>query len=877
MSGNRSKFGVANPLGLAFGDDDQPPPSNSGSGAQDRVPTPIKIKVELPPLSSTRGPVANPLSNIVPDPMAAVTGVPSAQTTDKFQIELEGAKPMSIPSPLASPVLSAAEPPRQDSFTLENNILSAAVERGTSPTDMLLEEIFNTDNCDEPPTARRKAEPTMHDTNSTSIPPSVSSDNVTSEHLQPVKFEPGTGRIRKLSNASLTRKLSNASSFQRVGSSTSLNSYSEYSLDSGGPLGSSPSVVSHTKLPSANSSPHGEDESAAQTLPGETKDRRHKRLERNRESARASRRRRKQYLEDLDARVMQMGIDMDKGRIAHACSASKIVRAMRLGKVNEIEKKMPLRTAPIGNRKSGISHNVTTTRVVPPSAPRSGLDDNANTLLTALSRANPELHIAQVFLKQQLMSVLQSSGSKFFLWASLQHEEFYRGGRSQSERLSAARIGERLLQKGTRKATPSEGMWPLVCHEIGLSYDQEDKIRQAQRRVLTNKQTWVDRHLAFATQSVVNSIHSSLGGAQVAAKKNETSLMNILTPEQRMKFFVWANKKNRDVKRVAGRAIKLEQNERKTSPALHAAANLYVINHQLATIVQPPLGSRTYVRPQILKKFSRRPVFESLMGSQSESEGNSKLSREKSFPSTGSLKRSLNEVIESSAKLTPAQPQAIQPQHAHALAQSEVMSALKDVLPIVPESAHRLATSPPTQPPPVCGLRPDPVVSSARGVDPVASENSMIPEPVTSTSAPCSSFKGHCHTHTPITDDDIPMPTPISVLMTTNDDFMMEPLQETEIQEQELPPPNSQSFLPDVVSSSEARPLGIARSHHSAPQLGLGGVVFDPDFSFAPMGSIPEGSSQNESQELEELQLEADDWAIGESFDVETDTNQLLT
>ena len=410
-------------------------------------------------------------------------------------------------------------------------------------------------------------------------------------------------------------------------------------------------------------------------------------------------------------------------------------------------------------------------------------------------------------------------------------------------------------------------MWPLVCHEIGLSYDQEDKIRQAQRRVLTNTQTWVDRHLAFATQSTMNSIHSSLGGAQVAAKKNETSLMNILTPDQRMKFFVWANKRNRDVKRVASRAIELEQNEWKTSPALHPAANLYVINHQLAAKVQPALGARTYVRPQKLKKFSRRPVFESLMGSQSESEGNSKLSREKSFPSTGSLKRSLNEVIEG-ANLTQTQPQAIQPQHAHALAQSEVMSALKDVLPIVPASAHRLATSSPTKPPPACGISPDPVVSTAGGVSSVAAEASMIPGPITSTSAPSGRINGHCRTP-PIADDDIPMPTPVSVLMTTKDDFMMEPFQEAEMQEPELPPSNSQSFLPDVVSSAETRPLGIARSHQSAPQLGLGGVMFDPDFSFAPMGPIPEGSSQNESQELEELQLEADDWAIGESFDAE--------
>ena len=85
-------------------------------------------------------------------------------------------------------------------------------------------------------------------------------------------------------------------------------------------------------------------------------------------------------------------------------------------------------------------------------------------------------------------------------------------------------------------------MWPLTCHEIGLSYDQEERIRAVQRSVLANPETWVHRHTALATRNVLESIHDVLGEAQIAAKRRETSLMNILTPEQRIKFMAWASK-----------------------------------------------------------------------------------------------------------------------------------------------------------------------------------------------------------------------------------------------------------------------------------------------------------------------------------------------
>jgi hypothetical protein len=62
----------------------------------------------------------------------------------------------------------------------------------------------------------------------------------------------------------------------------------------------------------------------------------------------------------------------------------------------------------------------------------------------ALSRAADELRVVQAFARRQLSSLVQPPATAFVLWLSLQREGFYRGGRSASERLSAARIGERV-------------------------------------------------------------------------------------------------------------------------------------------------------------------------------------------------------------------------------------------------------------------------------------------------------------------------------------------------------------------------------------------------------------------------------------------------
>ena len=164
-----------------------------------------------------------------------------------------------------------------------------------------------------------------------------------------------------------------------------------------------------------------------------------RRLERNRLSAQLSRRRRKQYLEELEERVVRLSLDMDSGRRAHGFQA--------IDRISEM-------------RQQVLSSAEAIVREIESSVGRNDMDGNNRTMmlefqldnyLRLLENAGPlsrtdseELLILNSFLGQQLKSFSLPSHAKFILWLSLQGDIYYRGGRAASERLSAARIGERV-------------------------------------------------------------------------------------------------------------------------------------------------------------------------------------------------------------------------------------------------------------------------------------------------------------------------------------------------------------------------------------------------------------------------------------------------
>eukprot|EP00577_Skeletonema_sp_RCC1716_P003424 CAMPEP_0113428116 /NCGR_PEP_ID=MMETSP0013_2-20120614/31690_1 /TAXON_ID=2843 ORGANISM="Skeletonema costatum, Strain 1716" /NCGR_SAMPLE_ID=MMETSP0013_2 /ASSEMBLY_ACC=CAM_ASM_000158 /LENGTH=976 /DNA_ID=CAMNT_0000316641 /DNA_START=1 /DNA_END=2931 /DNA_ORIENTATION=+ /assembly_acc=CAM_ASM_000158 len=685
-------------------------------------------------------------------------------------------------------------------------------------------------------------------------------------------------------------------------------------------------------------------------------DKRQKRLERNRESARASRRRRKQYLEELESNVHNLSTDMDSGRMLHALEGVKVVAGMRKGKVlkilellngttaSDVGGDIDMNDASRGGRSiiatktsSGVKHNVIPKTTVPlppttqqqPQQPQSlqGLLQHTNTsLTTSLSRTQPSFQVVNTFFQQQLKSLilthkqpitsatpnpaaaaLSTSGSPilgpllpsltpFLLWLTLQNDDFFRGGRAQSERLSAARIGERLLHGGLYRVTPSTTgnksaqhndnkgggggrvLWPLLCHEIGLSYDQEDKIRTAQRLVLQNVDLWVHRHTARATSNVIQSVHDIIGGMMELTQQKyeiengtaqneaaglktdddaDESLMSILTEEQRVKFLGWALKNQERMKRCAERNVGknvAEVGELGVSKERHVAANMYIIDHKLGKVKQrvPPVAGK-YVNPSQLKKLGRRPCFESLGGYDKDNNdvetSTKKMSRNDSAGSL--LKRSLDDMsLGGTSSGLDTNVTAVTPEAAQAAGHAAASVFLKDVLPIIPA-------------PPIQYQHPQQLQeqSHAQHFEP-ESVMSAMPASVMSASFPSQPQQQHLNAASS-TFDDIPMPTPVSVLLQTPDDFlnpsdggvndndMMGGVDPTAAID---PIP----FVPEPVASSS---ISMMSRHQSAPEFGqyLGSPT-------APIGMVPvpEGEDEDDFGILDDLPMDADDWLIGD-------------
>lgn len=122
-----------------------------------------------------------------------------------------------------------------------------------------------------------------------------------------------------------------------------------------------------------------------------------------------------------------------------------------------------------------------------------------------------------------------------------------------------------------------------------------------------------------------------------------------------------------------------------TCDSQHPAANLYVLNHRLQSILKAIPRAAPLVTGSTLKKLSRRPSFESLGCYDKEEE---QLMRERSFPSTGSLKRSASEMTidaatgEEKPSLPPISPPDAQVSAAPTVEQ--VIGHLKDIIPPPP-------------------------------------------------------------------------------------------------------------------------------------------------------------------------------------------------
>ena len=159
-------------------------------------------------------------------------------------------------------------------------------------------------------------------------------------------------------------------------------------------------------------------------------------------------------------------------------------------------------------------------------------------------------------------------------------------------------------------------MWPLFCNEIGLSYDQEEKVRNFQRLLIQDPNSWLDRHSVNASKKAVQSVHDAVQALTLRTGQRERSTASILTPEQRSKLLSWSTRNrdrmSRSTDRVPPAYTSPLAMQREPSSQNHVSANLYILADRLNKVLETVPRAAPIITGKRLKKLSRRPCFESL-------------------------------------------------------------------------------------------------------------------------------------------------------------------------------------------------------------------------------------------------------------------------
>lgn len=226
----------------------------------------------------------------------------------------------------------------------------------------------------------------------------------------------------------------------------------------------------------------------ATTQATESEERRARRLARNRESARLSRRRKKEHLAFLSEKVNRLNESIENLRRERINNMEAELRKLRYEEINKLSSSLGLNNVSknigeVGEAKQLIQKILT--------------DMGPNSNLRRGVASSQYSQLRQLFLPQHY---------QFLLWVSLQSESFFTGAKEQrlqrttASRVSSKQIGEEITsaqKPGNSKSSLPRNMndasvnmhpnsfinqWPLFCYELMLSVEQEDKFLQIYKK-----------------------------------------------------------------------------------------------------------------------------------------------------------------------------------------------------------------------------------------------------------------------------------------------------------------------------------------------------------------------------------------------------------
>jgi len=283
--------------------------------------------------------------------------------------------------------------------------------------------------------------------------------------------------------------------------------------------------------------------------PEETEEKRAKRLERNRESARKSRRRKKERLRFLEQKVHGL-----YGRV-------EAERRLRINAMNDALASLEnhrLRSLLVAQKKQELAMTTTTTTTT------TEMKESLLRVLVHEREQNVRREVVE-FQYNSLSQHLLARYQKYLLWTILQADSYFvlgkeanakriQGRKISAGKISSKQIGEELCKQqqndGSASASASDArrFWPLVCFELSISVEQEDRILEAQKRLREAEaaRTKGNQMLA-ATRLTAGLKEAVLYQLYLSSFRARKTFHDILTPEQSIRYKDWLlSKSNRD-------------------------------------------------------------------------------------------------------------------------------------------------------------------------------------------------------------------------------------------------------------------------------------------------------------------------------------------
>jgi hypothetical protein len=298
-------------------------------------------------------------------------------------------------------------------------------------------------------------------------------------------------------------------------------------------INESPSVAGFPGSASSIGNGWGQESEASTLTTVENDERRARRLARNRESARQSRRRKKENLSFLGNKVDKLYGEIEEERrtrivtMEHALAEDERTRLEELGNRRQCES------------QSSLDMNAAQQDL------KSAFFASANDMLLRREVAG--------FQNRTVRRQLLPYYHQFLLWTTCQEEIFFTAAKElkpkANGRMSSKQIGEELTnsEKPASKTMTSTTndlprFWPLICFELQFSADQEDRFKAAHATIKARDKELLasDRARVAAALALTIKLKEGIQGYNDAIRnRREKALLSVMSPTQTIAYLQW--------------------------------------------------------------------------------------------------------------------------------------------------------------------------------------------------------------------------------------------------------------------------------------------------------------------------------------------------